>query len=242
MTSPVKEIILSDTTCVKSICQNSSSVLEKPQILENMVGDVSDGKSHLCKKANLVEDPFLFAFGERDDDAFHQMMSINDNTYSELFSDDVFLNEDWYKPAIVDNCGIMGVEPRYRNELVEDSVQSADTLSNSGSKILTLPEKEVSVKPGQFDIETFNSYNDSIKAFINNLKNDPGIFLFMMIIIFLKLDLSEEDMDLDSNDEYVLAQDSLDKTPEASADVDDEYDDAVEVFNDIFNILGKSDY
>ena len=39
-------------------------------------------------------DPFETMYGDMDEDSFHQMMEGNDWTYSPLFSDKEFLNED----------------------------------------------------------------------------------------------------------------------------------------------------
>ena len=49
---------------------------------------------------NLSEsdiDPFETMYGEMDEDSFNQMMEGNDWTYSPLFSDKEFLNEDWHE-------------------------------------------------------------------------------------------------------------------------------------------------
>ena len=45
---------------------------------------------------------YLHFYGEMDDDVFHKMMSVDNLTYSMLFSDEVFDNGEWHtwKPAM----------------------------------------------------------------------------------------------------------------------------------------------
>ena len=42
---------------------------------------------------------FLHFYGEMDDYEFHKMMSVDDLTYSTLFSDEVFENGEWHTYA-----------------------------------------------------------------------------------------------------------------------------------------------
>ena len=42
---------------------------------------------------------YLHFCGEMDDDEFHRMMSVDDLTYSTLFSDEVFHNGEWHMYA-----------------------------------------------------------------------------------------------------------------------------------------------
>ena len=46
--------------------------------------------------------PFEILYGEIDEDNFHQKMEGNDWTYSSLFSDKEFLNEDWHNYTCIE--------------------------------------------------------------------------------------------------------------------------------------------
>ena len=43
-------------------------------------------------------------YGDMDEDSFHHMMEGNYWTYSPLFSDKEFLNEDWHKYTCTETC------------------------------------------------------------------------------------------------------------------------------------------
>ena len=49
-------------------------------------------------------DPFTTMYGEMDGYSFHRMMEGNDWTYSPLFSDKEFLNEDLHKYTCIEMC------------------------------------------------------------------------------------------------------------------------------------------
>ena len=50
-----------------------------------------------------------------DEDSFHRMMEGNGWTYSPLFSDKEFLNEDWYKYTCTETCAaIRNLRHRYQ--------------------------------------------------------------------------------------------------------------------------------
>ena len=49
-------------------------------------------------------DLFETMYGEMDENSFHQMMEVNDWTYSPLFSDKEFLNEGWHKHTCTETC------------------------------------------------------------------------------------------------------------------------------------------
>ena len=55
-------------------------------------------------------DPFTTMFGEMDEESFHRMMEGNDWTYSPLFSDKEFLNEDWHKYTCTETCAAIGMQ------------------------------------------------------------------------------------------------------------------------------------
>ena len=88
---------------------------------------------------NLSEsdvDPFETMYGKMDEDSFHQMMEGNDWTYSPLFSDKEFLNEDWHKYTCVESCAAIG-NPRHGCESLRTDIQSIREIDDSGSTLLS---------------------------------------------------------------------------------------------------------
>ena len=73
----------------------------------------------------------LHFYGEMDDDVFHKMMSIDDLTYSTLFSDEVFDNGEWHTFAGLETCNVMK-SARHGNELLGMSIQSATERGDFG--------------------------------------------------------------------------------------------------------------
>ena len=88
---------------------------------------------------NLSEsdiDPFETMYGEMDKDSFHQMMEGNDWTYSPLFSDKEFLNEDWHKYTCIESCAAIG-NARHGCESLRTDIQSIREIDDSGSTLLS---------------------------------------------------------------------------------------------------------
>ena len=73
----------------------------------------------------------LLYYGEMSDDDFHRMMSVNDLTYSTLFSDEVFENKEWHTYAGLETCDVLKCT-RHGNELTGKSIQSTTEMGDSG--------------------------------------------------------------------------------------------------------------
>ena len=56
---------------------------------------ISEAESETLSESDI--DPFETTYDEMDEDSFHRMMEGNGWTYSPLFSDKDFLNDDWHK-------------------------------------------------------------------------------------------------------------------------------------------------
>ena len=65
------------------------------------------------------------------DDEFHKMMSVDDLTYSTLFSDEFFDNGEWHTYAGSETCNVMK-STRHGNEFLRMSIQSATERGDSG--------------------------------------------------------------------------------------------------------------
>ena len=85
---------------------------------------------------------YLHFYGEMDDDEFHRMMSVDDLTYSTLFSDEVFDNGEWHTYAGLETCDALK-HTRHGNELFGKSIQSATERGDSDiDNIAYLPEDD----------------------------------------------------------------------------------------------------
>ena len=73
----------------------------------------------------------LPSYGEMDDDVVHKMMSVDDLTYSTLFSDEVFDNREWHTHAGLETYDALK-PTRHGNELLGKSIQSATERGDSG--------------------------------------------------------------------------------------------------------------
>ena len=81
-------------------------------------------------------DPFTTMYGDMDEDSFHCMMEGNDWTYSPLFSDKEFLNEDWHKYTYTETSAAI-VNARHGCESPGTDIQSIREIDDSGCTILS---------------------------------------------------------------------------------------------------------
>ena len=79
-------------------------------------------------------DPFTTMYCDMDEDSFHCMMEGNDWTYSPLFSDKQFLNEDWHKYTCTETCAAIG-NARHGCESLGTDIQSIREIDDSGCNI-----------------------------------------------------------------------------------------------------------
>ena len=64
------------------------------------------------------------------------MMEGNDWTYSPLFSDKEFLNDDWHKYTCTETCAAIG-NARHGCESLGTDIQSIREIDDSGCKVLS---------------------------------------------------------------------------------------------------------
>ena len=81
-------------------------------------------------------DPFTTMYGDMDEDSFHRMMEGNDWTYSPLFSDKEFLNEDWHKYTCTETCAAIG-NARHGCKSLGTGIQSIREIDDSGCTMLS---------------------------------------------------------------------------------------------------------
>ena len=73
----------------------------------------------------------LHLYGQMDEDVLHKMMSVDDLTYSTLFSNEVFDNREWHTYAGLETCDGLKLT-RCGNEPLGKSIQSAPERGDSG--------------------------------------------------------------------------------------------------------------
>ena len=81
------------------------------------------------------QDDLFLNIADMPDDDFHRLMSVHDSTYSDLFSDEVFENNDWSKYYNFEYLKMSygeGLECSY------EGIQSASNLKYSGMVELNL--------------------------------------------------------------------------------------------------------
>ena len=66
-----------------------------------------------------------------DEDVLHKMMSVNDLTYSTLFSKEVFDNREWHTYVGLETCDALK-PTRHGNESLGKSIQNAIERGDSG--------------------------------------------------------------------------------------------------------------
>ena len=71
-----------------------------------------------------------------DKDSFHRMMQGNDWTYSQLFSDKEFLNDNWHKYTCTETCAAIG-NARHGCESLRTYIQSIREIDDSGCTLLS---------------------------------------------------------------------------------------------------------
>ena len=71
-----------------------------------------------------------------DEDSFYQMMEGDDWTYSPLFSDKEFLNEDWHKYTCIESYAAIE-NARHGCESLRTDIQSIREIDDSGSTLLS---------------------------------------------------------------------------------------------------------
>ena len=112
--------------------QTNETITHNEQILPVELEKISEIESN---DSESDIDPFTTMYGEMDEDSFHQMMEGNDWTYSPLFSNKEFLNEDWHKYTCTETCAAIG-NARHGCESLGTDIQSIREIDDSGCKVL----------------------------------------------------------------------------------------------------------
>ena len=157
---------------------------------------------------------FLHFYGEMDDYEFHKMISVDDLTYSTLFSDEAFENGEWHTYAGLETCNVIK-STRHGNELLGKSIQSAIERGDSGIRNLAyLSGDDIKLGTDHTKADVYESSNSMLVGdSIRKDQNDTDIDLDDKFFSLAR----EEENDSDSdNGGYFLADESLERTLGAS--------------------------
>ena len=144
-------------------------------------------------------------YGDMDEDSFHHMMEGNDWTYSPLFSDKEFLNEDWHKYTCTETCAAIG-NARHGCESLGTDIQSIREIDDSGCKVLSEIGNMVTNMTGSSILKStghagwVKSVNLSVRFILGN--RDPHSD---------EISDSESEGSLDSDDDWQLCVSSAEE-------------------------------
>ena len=108
---------------------------EKIQLIKSKENTKVESKDLIESDIDLVEN-FKTMYDEKNEDSFDQNMEGNDQIHTSLFSDKVFLNEDWHKHTCTESCAAIG-NARHGCESLGTDIQSIREIDDSGCTVLS---------------------------------------------------------------------------------------------------------
>ena len=107
---------------------------EKIQLVKSKENTKVESKDLIESDIDLVE--IFKTMYEENEDSFDQKMEDNDQIHTSLFSDKVFLNEDWHKHTCTESCAAIG-NARHGSESLGTDIQSIREIDDSGCTVLS---------------------------------------------------------------------------------------------------------
>ena len=172
---------------------------------------VDSSESYIGEKEEDDDDPFFTCFGEMSDKAFHNMMSVNDLTYSTLFCDKVFDSDLWYSCASLESCNVMGEYARHGKKTLETSIQSAREKGISCYYESSSDEEDEDDELYRGGSKYSNTGHFRHFAFDTNSVTD-----YIHCMDGFESELEEFYEDYDSDSDYFSADESLEESWDAS--------------------------
>ena len=117
-----------------SSCKINETVTHTKGIQPVELQEVSEVESITNGKSDI--DPFETMYIEMDEESYHRMMEGNDWTYSPLFSDKEFQNDDWHKYTCTESCAAIR-NARHGCESLGTDIQSIREIDDSGCAFLS---------------------------------------------------------------------------------------------------------
>ena len=172
---------------------------------------VDSSESYIGEKGEDGGDPFFTYFGEMSDKAFHNMMSVNDLTYSTLFCDKVFDSDLWYSHASLESCNVMGEYARHGKKALNTSIQSAREKG-----ISYYYESSSDEEDEDDELYTGGSKYSNTGHFRNFAFDTNSVTDYIHCMDGFASELEEFCEDYDSDSDYFLADESLEESQDAS--------------------------
>ena len=107
---------------------------EKIQLVKSKENAKVESKDLIESDIDLVE--IFKTIYEENEDSFDQKMEGIDQIQTSLFSDKVFLNEDWHKHTCTESCAAIG-NARHGSESLGTDIQSIREIDDSGCTVLS---------------------------------------------------------------------------------------------------------
>ena len=107
---------------------------EKIQLVKSKENTKVESKDLIESDIDLVE--IFKTMYEENEDSFDQKMEGIDQIHTSLFSDKVFLNEDWHKHTCTESCAAIG-NARHGSESLGTDIQSIREIDDSGCTLLS---------------------------------------------------------------------------------------------------------
>ena len=114
---------------------DTNACKEKVQLVKSKENTKVESKDLIESDNDLVE-IFKTMYEEKNEDSFVQKMEDNDQIHTSLFSDKVFLNEDWHKHTCTESCAAIG-NARHGSESLGTDIQSIREIDDSGCTVLS---------------------------------------------------------------------------------------------------------
>ena len=134
---PCPSVIFNDKPSVHLYSETDEIIAckEKIQLVKSKENTKVESKDLIESDIDLVE-IFKTMYEEKNEDSFDQKMEGNDQIHTSLFSDKVFLNEDWHKHTCTESCAAIG-NARHGCESLGTDIQSIREIDDSGCTLLS---------------------------------------------------------------------------------------------------------
>ena len=133
---PCPSVIFNDKPSVYlySEIDDTNACKEKVQLVKPKENTKVESKDLIESDIDLVE--IFKTMYEENEDSFDQKMEGIDQIQTSLFSDKVFLNEDWHKHTCTESCAAIG-NARHGSESLGTDIQSIREIDDSGCTLLS---------------------------------------------------------------------------------------------------------
>ena len=134
---PCPSVVFNDKPSVNSCSETDETIAcnEKIQPVKSKENTKVESKDLIESDVDLV-DNLKTMYEEKNEDSFDQKIEGNDQIHTSLFSDKVFLNEDWHKHKYTESCAAIG-NARHGCESLGTDIQSIREIDDSGCTLLS---------------------------------------------------------------------------------------------------------